>query len=146
ALLGVPYAFSLGVAGAVLELIPYLGGAIVTIAAMLVALSISPWLALGVLGLELLVANIESRIVYPKLVGDIVGLHPLAIIIALFIGAEAKGIIGALLAVPAAIVIQVLFERFYRFEDTAEAMEKAVESEARKQPSTAERRTALKKG
>ena len=88
-ILGVPYAFSLGVAGAILELIPYVGGAIVTIIAMLVALSVSPWLVLGVLGLELIVANIQSHVVYPKLVGEIVGLHPLVIIIALFIGAEA---------------------------------------------------------
>jgi predicted PurR-regulated permease PerM len=120
-LLGVPYAFSLGVAGAILELIPYVGGAIVTMIAMLVALSISPWLPLGVLGLELLIANIESHVIYPKLVGDIVGLHPLVIIIALFIGAEARGVLGALLAVPVAVVIQVLFERFYRFDEAVEA-------------------------
>ncbi len=119
-LMGVPYAFSLGVAGAILELIPYVGGAIVTIIAMVVALSISPWLTLGVLGLELIVANIESHVIYPKLVGDIVGLHPLVIIIALFIGAEARGVLGALLAVPVAVVIQVLFERFYRFDEVVE--------------------------
>lgn len=124
-LMGVPYAFSLGVAGAILELIPYVGGAIVTIIAMLVALTISPLLALGVLGLELVVANIESHVIYPKLVGDLVGLHPLVIIIALFIGAEAKGVLGALLAVPVAVVLQVLFERFYRFEEVAEAHDTA---------------------
>jgi predicted PurR-regulated permease PerM len=119
-LIGVPYAFSLGMAGAILELIPYVGGAIVTTVAMLVALSISPWLALGVLGLELAIASVESHIIYPKLVGDIVGLHPLVTIIALFIGAEAKGVIGAVLAIPLAIVLQVLFEQFYRFEERQE--------------------------
>lgn len=129
AVLGVPYALSLGVAGAVLELIPYLGGAIVTVIAMLVALAVSPWLPLGVLVLELVVANIESHVVYPKLVGDIVGLHPLTIIIALFIGAELKGIMGALLAVPVAVVLQVLFDHFYRFEDTVLAAEAAQEHE-----------------
>lgn len=118
ALLGVPFALSLGVAGAVLELIPYVGGAVVTAIAMLVAFTISPWLALGVLVLEIVVANIESHVFYPKVVGSAVGLHPLTIILALFIGAEAKGILGALLAVPVAVVLQVLFDRFYRFEDT----------------------------
>lgn len=122
ALMGVPYAFSLGVAGAILELIPYVGGAIVTALAMVVAISISPWLVLGVLVWEIIVANIESHVVYPKLVGDIVGLHPLVIIIALFIGAEARGVMGALLAIPVAVVLQVLFEHFYRFEDTATAV------------------------
>jgi predicted PurR-regulated permease PerM len=118
ALLGVPFALSLGVAGAVLELIPYVGGAVVTAIAMLVALSISPWLALAVLVLEIVVANVESHVLYPKVVGSAVGLHPLTIILALFIGAEAKGILGALLAVPVAVVLQVLFDRFYRFHDT----------------------------
>jgi predicted PurR-regulated permease PerM len=121
AVLGVPYAFSLGVAGAVLELIPYIGGAIVTIMAMLVALPISPWIALGVLVLEVVVANIESHVIYPKLVGDIVGLHPLVIIIALFIGAEVGGVLGALLGVPVAVVLEVLFDHFYRFEEATAA-------------------------
>jgi predicted PurR-regulated permease PerM len=118
ALMGVPFALSLGVAGAVLELIPYVGGITVTVIAMLVALSISPWLALGVLVLEIVVANVESHVIYPKMVGNAVGLHPLSIILALFIGAEAKGIMGALVAVPVAAVLQVLFDRFYRFPDT----------------------------
>jgi predicted PurR-regulated permease PerM len=118
ALLGVPFALSLGVAGAVLELIPYVGGATVTAIAMLVAVTISPWRALAVLVLEIVVANIESHVLYPKVVGNAVGLHPLSIILALFIGAEAKGILGALLAVPVAVVLQVLFDRFYRFDDT----------------------------
>jgi predicted PurR-regulated permease PerM len=118
AVLGVPFALSLGVAGAVLELIPYVGGIIVTAIAMLVALTISPLTALLVLVLEIVVANVESHVIYPKLVGNAVGLHPLSIILALFIGAEAKGIMGALVAVPAAAVVQVLFDRFYRFPDT----------------------------
>ncbi|HEX8906002.1 MAG TPA: AI-2E family transporter, partial [Longimicrobiaceae bacterium] len=118
ALLGVPFALSLGVAGAVLELIPYVGGVTVTAIAMLVALTISPWRALAVLVLEIIVANVESHVLYPKVVGDAVGLHSLTIILALFIGAEAKGIMGALLAVPVAVVLQVLFDRFYRFHDT----------------------------
>ncbi len=119
ALLHVPYALSLGVAGAVLELIPYVGGATVMVLSVLVALSVSPWLALGVVAVYLVVANVESNIIYPKLVGDSVGVHPLVIIIALFVGAEAKGVMGALLAVPVVVVLQVLFDYFYRFDEPA---------------------------
>ncbi|GAC1384568.1 MAG: cell elongation protein CozEb [Herpetosiphon sp.] len=115
---GVPNAISLAVVGGVLELIPYVGGAIVTVIGMVVAVNVSPWLSLFVVGWYLVVANIESHVVYPKLVGNIVGLHPLTIIIALFVGAELKGIMGALLAVPVAVVLQVLFDHFYRFDDT----------------------------
>jgi predicted PurR-regulated permease PerM len=115
-LMGVPYAFAFGLAAAFMEMIPYIGGLIVTTLATLVALSVSPWLALGVLALYLVVSTIEANILYPKVVGDIVGLHPLVVIIALFIGAEAGGVIGALLAVPFTVILQVLFEHFYRFE------------------------------
>ena len=87
-------------------------------ASRLLALSISPWLALGVLALYLVVSTIEANILYPKVVGDIVGLHPLVVIVALFIGAEAGGVMGALLAVPFTVVLQVLFEQFYRFDET----------------------------
>jgi predicted PurR-regulated permease PerM len=120
-LIGVPYAFALGLAAAFMELIPYVGGLIITALSVLIALSISPWMALGVVALYLVVSNVEANILYPKIVGDIVGLHPLVIIIALFLGAEARGVMGALLAVPLAVVIQVLFEQFYRFEEPAAA-------------------------
>ena len=144
-LLGVPYAFALGLAAAFMELIPYVGGAIVTGLAMLVALSSSVWLALGVLALYLVVANVEANIVYPKFVGESVGVHPLVIIIALFIGAEARGVMGALLAVPFTVVLQVLFDQFYRFEAAAEALP-ALEVPAPEAPAGQAERAAPKIG
>jgi len=133
-LLGVPYAFALGLAAAFMELIPYVGGAIVTGLAMLVALTSSVWLALGVLVVYLVVANVEANIVYPKFVGESVGVHPLVIIIALFIGAEARGVMGALLAVPFTVVLQVLFDRFYRFEEQSVVVPLEVPGEAPIEP------------
>jgi predicted PurR-regulated permease PerM len=127
--IGMPYAFALGLAAAVLELIPYVGGAIVTGIAMLVALSISPWLTLGVLIVYVIVAAVESNVLYPKVVGDSVGVHPLVIILALFIGAEAGGVMGALLAVPCTVVLQVLFEQFYRFDEPGVAAAKGSASD-----------------
>jgi predicted PurR-regulated permease PerM len=128
-IMGVPYAFALGLAAGFMELIPYVGGLIVTALAVLVALSVSPWLALGVLALYLVVSTIEANILYPKVVGDIVGLHPLVIIVALFLGAEVGGVMGALLAVPFTVVLQVLFEQFYRFEEPEAAVVKAPPAE-----------------
>jgi predicted PurR-regulated permease PerM len=63
-----------------------------------------------------IVVNIESHVVYPKLVGEIVGLHPLVVVIALFLGAETLGIMGALLAVPLAVLVQALLDEFYRVD------------------------------
>lgn len=142
-LIGIPYAFALGLAAAFMELIPYVGGLIVTALSMLIALSISPWLALGVLVLYLVVSNIEANILYPKIVGEIVGLHPLVVIIALFIGAEARGVMGALLAVPFTVVIQVLFDQFYRFEEPEGALAEVPVIEPPDQPQPA---PAMRKG
>jgi predicted PurR-regulated permease PerM len=55
--MGEPYAFALGLAAGFMELIPYVGGLIVTTLAVLVALSVSPWLAVGVLALYLVVSS-----------------------------------------------------------------------------------------
>jgi predicted PurR-regulated permease PerM len=118
-LLGVPYAFSLGCVGAVLEFVPYLGGAIVTTVAALIALTVSPWLPLAVLLLEAMIALIEGHVLYPKFVGGRVGLHPVVVIVALLVGASVRGIVGVLIAVPMTIVLRILFDQFYRFNDQA---------------------------
>jgi predicted PurR-regulated permease PerM len=114
ALLGVPYAVSLGVAGAVLELVPYVGQVIVTLVAVLLVLPVSLGKAIAVLALEVVVASVQSHVVYPRLVGRAVGLHPLAVLAALFVGMEWRGVPGALLAVPVALVLKVLLDHFYR--------------------------------
>ena len=117
ALLRVPYAFTIGVVGAVLEIIPYIGGLITILLALLVAATTGQlWLVAAVLLWYVLVVNIESHVVYPKLVGEIVGLHPLVVVIALFLGAETLGILGALLAVPLAVLVQALLDEFYRVD------------------------------
>lgn len=109
-LLGVPYAFTLGTIGALLEVIPYLGGITATALAMLVALTVDPLRALLVLLAHLVIANIEAHALTPTLLGNRLGLHPLAVVVALFLGAELIGLLGVLLAVPLLAVVQVLAE------------------------------------
>jgi predicted PurR-regulated permease PerM len=112
-LLGVHYAGTLGLVGAVLEVIPYVGGAVTLILAVMVASSQSPWLILWVIVLYTVIVQIEAHVLAPLLIGKAVGLHPLVVVIALFIGAETLGLLGALLAVPIAVVIQVLLDEFF---------------------------------
>ena len=72
-------------------------------------------------------------------------MHPLVIIIALFIGAEARGVMGALLAVPFTVVLQVLFDQFYRFEAAATPLEMpALDSPAPETPAAPAERVAQK--
>jgi predicted PurR-regulated permease PerM len=116
AVLRVPYAATIGTVGAVLEIIPYVGGVVTIALALLMAATTGKlWLLGAVLVWYLVVTNVEAHVVYPKLVGEIVGLQPLVVVLALFLGAEVLGIVGALLAIPVAVVLQTLLDEFYTF-------------------------------
>lgn len=111
-LLGIPYALSLGAAAALLVFFPYIGGLIVTVLALASAATISPWHVLGVMILNLTISLIEGHILYPKLVGDRVGLHPVIILVAFLVAVQLFGFVGVLLAVPLTIVLRVLYDRW----------------------------------
>jgi predicted PurR-regulated permease PerM len=116
-IVGVPYSVTLGVIGGVLEIIPYVGGFITLVLALLVAATNGIFQVVFALVWYTIVVQVEAHIVAPYLMGRAVGLHPLVVVVALFVGAEALGIFGALLAVPIAVVLQVLLDEFYAFGD-----------------------------
>jgi predicted PurR-regulated permease PerM len=109
-LLRVHFAFIIGLVGGVLEIVPYLGGAVAMTLAVLSALTIDPWLALWVIVFYIVVVEIESHIIAPALYGRVIGLHPAFILIALLVGAKTLGILGVFLAVPIAVVLTTLLQ------------------------------------
>jgi predicted PurR-regulated permease PerM len=116
---GVHYAVTLGVVGGVLEIIPYVGGFITVTLAVLVALTQHPVLVIWVVAWYFVVVELEGHVIAPKLMDRVLGIHPLVVVVALFLGGEALGILGALLAVPIAIVVQVFLDEFYVFDEAA---------------------------
>jgi predicted PurR-regulated permease PerM len=112
-LMGLPYALSIGLLGAVVEVIPYVGGLVTVTLASLVALTVNPWLVPAVIIWYLIVTNIEAHILAPAIMGRMIGLQPVLVIIALFIGGKVYGLLGALLAVPVVVIIQVLLDELY---------------------------------
>ncbi len=123
----VHYAVTLGVVGGVLEIIPYVGGFITVALAVLIALTQNPLLVVWVVAWYAVVVELEGHVIAPKLMDRVLGIHPLVVVVALFLGAEALGILGALLAVPIAIVVQALLDEFYVFEASHEAPPAAAE-------------------
>ena len=115
-LMGVPYFFVLAVIAGIGEMIPMVGPLLSAIPAVLVALTVSPGLALAVAGFCLAVQLIENNVLVPKVMGETVGLSAVTVIASLLIGSELLGFVGALLAVPTAAIIQVLFEEVYLAE------------------------------
>lgn len=106
-LLGVPWAVLLGLFAGLAELIPYFGPLIGAAPAVAVALLAGPWGALKVAGAFFLIQQLEGNIISPKLLGDRLGLHPLAVIVALVAGGT-FGLAGLLLAVPLCALVVTL--------------------------------------
>jgi predicted PurR-regulated permease PerM len=106
ALLGVPLALPLAVIVFLFSFIPIVGATLSGLIAVLIALvAKGPVTALILLGVVLLVQQVEGHILQPLLLGRAVKVHPLAIVFGIATGTLLAGIIGALLAVPIVAVI-----------------------------------------
>ena len=114
--MGVPYFFVLALIAGIGEMIPMVGPLLSAIPAVLVALTVSPGLALAVAGYCWALQLIENNFLVPKVMGETVGLSAVTVIASLIIGSELLGFVGALLAVPTAAIIQVLIEELYLTE------------------------------
>lgn len=118
AVLGVRYALVLGLIAGAFNVVPYFGPLMGAVPAVMLALLESPATALWTVALFFGVNQLESAVLSPKVVGDMVGLHPITVILAVLAGAELSGLFGMLLAVPFAAVLkvggQVLAERWMR--------------------------------
>lgn len=106
-LLDVPYALILAIFGGLLEIIPYLGPIIAAVPAVFIGLLVSPLTGLFVLVSYTIVHQIESHVIVPQVMKKAIGLNPVAVILALLIGAKLAGPIGAILAVPVATAVGV---------------------------------------
>lgn len=107
-LIGVPGSFFLGVIAGALECIPTFGPIIATIPAVIVALfqgslrfdMPNALFALIVIGAYLLIQQLESSIIAPKVMGSSVILPPIIVLLAITAGLQVWGVLGAIIAVP----------------------------------------------
>lgn len=109
-LLHIRFALLLAIIAAVLELVPYIGPVLSGIPAVILAFFQAPILALWVIVLYLVVQQLENYLLVPLIMKRVVGLNPVVVIIALLIGGKLLGILGILLAVPAAAVLAEFFK------------------------------------
>ncbi|OGE25932.1 hypothetical protein A3H85_02830 [Candidatus Daviesbacteria bacterium RIFCSPLOWO2_02_FULL_40_8] len=108
--LGVEFALSLAIIAGLMEVVPVIGPIISAIPAILIALTVSPVLAGLVAGLYLAIQQLENHLVVPQVMKRAVGLNPLLVILTVSVGGRLLGVAGALLAVPIAVVIQVVIK------------------------------------
>lgn len=108
ALLGIPYALPLAVLLAVVDLIPMVGVTLGAVPVVLAALAISPVKAVIILVYIVVYQQIESNVLNPLIYGRSDQLPALVVFLAFVVGSSLFGILGALIAIPAANIIRIL--------------------------------------
>ena len=138
-IIGLPYGILLGLLAGIIGIIPYFGVIVSTVPVLLLSLTHGD--QMGLFGMELgvyapvaslgvcaLVLFLEKTVIQPKIIGDRVGMHPVAVIISVLMGTTlVGGVIGGLLAIPVAMALRTVLFRYVWVK--REMPEKAVQME-----------------
>ncbi|HXH06994.1 MAG TPA: AI-2E family transporter [Vicinamibacterales bacterium] len=111
-LLGVPYFYVLALVAGLGEMIPIVGPILAAVPAVAVGFGVSVQKGLAVLAFYIVQQQVENHVLVPKVMQRQVGISAATVIIALLIGGELLGIVGAILAVPTAAIVHVLLQEF----------------------------------
>ncbi len=113
ALLGIPSPLVLGFIAGSFEFVPLIGPLLIAVLAAFVAtLHAGPFSALMVILFLGVLRLVQDYVIYPKLIGQGIHLHPLAVIIAILAGAELAGIAGIFLAIPVVAILTVSYRHW----------------------------------
>jgi len=112
AALKIKFALTLAILAGLLEIVPIIGPIIAAVPAILLSFLQSPGLAIVVVIAYYIIQELEKYLIMPLVMKRAIGLNPITIMIAVLMGAEFYGIIGALLAVPVAAMISIGFGDF----------------------------------
>jgi predicted PurR-regulated permease PerM len=112
-LLGIEYAVLLGVIGAILNLVPYIGGIVAITLPVLMAMVTkdSLFYPLAVIGVYLLIQFIDNNILVPKVVASKVKINALISILAVLAGGSLWGVSGMFLSIPVVAILKIIFDR-----------------------------------
>lgn len=112
-LLGVPYAPALALIAGITEAMPIVGPLIGAVPAVIVGFTVSPVTGLLVVALYVVIQGLENNVLVPKIMASNVGLNPLVVIVAIVAGSTLNGVVGAVLAIPLAGVLQVIAQHIW---------------------------------
>jgi len=108
---GIDYALALGLVAGLFEVIPNIGPTLSAILASIVGFSEAPVKGFLAIGLFILIQELENNILVPKIMGKVTGFSPIVVILALLVGAEFMGFVGAIIAIPLTMIISVVVKR-----------------------------------
>lgn len=109
-ILGIDYAIVLGIIGAILNVIPYVGGIVAVALPMMIALvtQASPWYAIYVLVLYIIIQFLDNNIIVPKIVASKVRINALISVIVVIAFGALWGIPGMFLSIPITAILKVI--------------------------------------
>ena len=111
-LIGLPNALVLALLAGVLEAVPMIGPLLGAVPAALVALSIAPVKLIWVVVATIVIQQLENSLLVPRVMKRAVGVNPFVTLLALFAFGSLFGVPGALMAIPLAVIIQLVLDRF----------------------------------
>ena len=107
-ILRIPYAVPIGILIGVTALIPVLGAFIGAIIGSILILSVNPIKVITFIIFILVLQQVEGNLIYPKVVGNSIGLPGMWVLVAVSVGGSLGGVFGMLLGVPIATIIYTL--------------------------------------
>lgn len=114
-LIGLPYALVLGLLAGLLEFIPLVGPLVVAIVATVVGGFHAMTQAIVVIVFLGVLRVAQDYVIYPRLIGRGIHMHPLAVILAILCGAELAGVAGIFLAIPTVAVLSVIVRHWLEY-------------------------------
>jgi predicted PurR-regulated permease PerM len=111
-IIGLPNALVLALVAGIMEAIPILGPVLGAIPAAVIALSISPSKLIWVIIATVVIQQLETSLLAPRVMRKAVGVNPFVSLLAIFAFSSLFGIPGALMAIPIAAILQLLLDRF----------------------------------
>lgn len=112
-LLGIPFALPLAVLTGIFEIVPTLGPIVSAIPAVLIGFGISPLVGVGAAVVAFIVNQLENYILVPKIMQKSAGVSPLLVLLSVAIGVKIAGVMGALIAVPFVVTLQVILKEYF---------------------------------
>jgi predicted PurR-regulated permease PerM len=112
-LLRIPFALPLAILAMLGEMVPVIGPILGATPALAIAILQSRWQFWSVLAMAVVLQKLENLFIAPRVMSKKVSLSPLAVFIAFMMGASLLGIVGAIMAIPIAAILQVTFDELF---------------------------------
>lgn len=135
-ILGVPFAAPLAVVVFIADLIPLVGATIGAVLVAIVTLFVDfPTATIIWVIFSIVYQQVENSVIQPQIQRRALNVHPFAVLVAVLIGGTLLGIVGALLAIPAAAALQIVVREYWDYRKTAERAGAVMDPGSEKDPS-----------